>query len=41
MAALLFVGTLLWFKVDASRELNPESGTVGVAVARADGISTV
>jgi ACS family glucarate transporter-like MFS transporter len=24
MAALLFIGTLLWFKVDASKELSPE-----------------
>ena len=30
MAALLFVGTLLWFLVDAAREVHPEPASVGV-----------
>ena len=33
MAALLFVGTLLWFKIDASTELRAEPGLTPVPVA--------
>jgi ACS family glucarate transporter-like MFS transporter len=33
MAALLFVGTLLWFKVDASKELSPDAAIDGPADA--------
>jgi ACS family glucarate transporter-like MFS transporter len=33
MAVLLFVGTLLWFKVDASKELSPDAAIDGPADA--------
>lgn len=32
MAALLFLGALLWFKIDASRELSTEPVAAGVPV---------
>ncbi len=35
MAALLFIGTLLWFRVDASQEVSPEPAIVGIAGPRA------
>jgi MFS transporter, ACS family, glucarate transporter len=40
MAALLFVGTLLWFRVDASKEVSPEPAPVVTTVGGA-GLSSV
>jgi MFS transporter, ACS family, glucarate transporter len=41
MAALLFVGMLLWFRVDASKEVQREPADVGVAAVPADGLGSV
>jgi MFS family permease len=39
MAAALFVGTLLWFKVDASREVHPAPADIGATPRRSTTIA--
>ena len=41
MAALLLVGTVLWFKIDASEEISPEPANVVVAGAPVEGLGSV